>query len=145
MAQVRSVTYSYEMGVPAGEVEHKYINKLLRDILPDRAFDLLWVTANCSSMAQEGDGASVEMGKNITPHVTRTEDVLMTFHGDLLFFNHVKLQSEDKIEVWADQIVFPEPVDFDSDDELNMRLFGTNTCTAAKAVGFYVTIGYRAR
>ena len=145
MGQVRSVTYSFEMNVPAADVETKYINKLLRDILPDQAFEVLWVVGNFVSSCGPEDGVLMELSKNITPAVERTMDVFSTFHGDLLFWNHGKELAENVAEVWSDQIVFTPPLDFDANDELNMRLYATNNGTSSYAVGFFVTLGYRAR
>ena len=145
MGQVRYVTYSYEMTIAAAGTDEKFLTGLLRDILPDKAFEVLWIEATASCRCGEHDGTLMQVGKNITPKIAIVDETLTTLHGLMIFWNHVKEFAENVPESWTDQIVFDEPVDFDQDDQLNVRLYSTNVGTAEYVSFWVITIGYRER
>jgi len=145
MAQVRTVTYTYRETVSAGGSVDKYVSKLLRDILWDQAFDLLWITARQASLCGAGDPIGLELSKNVTPLVAPVEDVWLSFHGIIQKWYHFKLQAENVYDVFHDQLMFPQPIPFDRDDDLNVRMSAMNTGTGAYYTTWYLTLGYRAR
>ena len=145
MPQVRSVTYRYHMEISAASHSEKYVSNLLRDVLPDQAFEVLWLHLGMYNLVGPGDLQNFNLAKNITPLTTAPIEILTTTHGHVWVVQEVHTLAENVLQTWHYQLVFEVPLDFDTDDQLNIEMFCYNTGTAKYIADWALTIGYRVR
>ena len=145
MGQVRSATWVWLAEVEAGVPEEEYRSNLLRDILPDQAFEILWMRLGMITEVGQNDLIMFEVAKNIVPKAAGHLDTFLVTHGHLWWIEEVHSVAENVYEMWHHQIVFDQPVEFDKDDQLNIRMYVTNTGTSIYAAEWVLTVGYRVR
>ena len=145
MAQVRSVSYTYMEDIPAAGTIELYQSGLLRDVLPDQAFDIVWMRASMVNEVGVNDTMMFEVAKNILPLAIAHGDSFITNHGHMWWIEEVHTLAENQLQFWHHQIVFYEPMDFDKNDSLNIRMQCINTGTATYIAHWVFTVGYRPR
>ena len=142
MAKVRSVTYGVSMNVPIGGTMSVALSGLLRDILPDQAFRVWTMLVSLRQEMLTGDIANVVLAKNVPATVPWILDTGTTTHGIIAYLELVKIAAEGTFEDRAWVIPFAEPLDFDSNDSLNLVVGGTSTATAIQQIYGTVTLEY---
>lgn len=142
MARMRYVAYQATITIPAGESGVVEGERLLRDILPDERFRIHSVLVTLTSALAPGDGTSLGLAKNVSPLPTPVIDGLGVSHGILAFVEMAHVAAAATVEIMSIMIPFPEPLDFDADDSLNLRLAGTNTAATPEQIIAFVIITY---
>ena len=142
MARIRSVTYEAMTLVPAADVSVITLDGLLRDILPDRGFRIHSIDLTLSSAIEVGDTAAVSLAKNVSPLPTALAEGVGVAHGILAYFSLSHVAAAAVVESASHFLPFPEPLDFDQNDSLNLRLGAANAAATPQEVMTYVTISY---
>ena len=142
MARMRYAIYHILLNVPATGTLTVEASGLLRDILPDQAFRVHWLEMGVTMSLEAGDSAAVTLGKNIVLAPTVVSGALTVLHGVLARFAPVKVVAAATMEGFHEVVTFPEPLDFDQDDSLNMRVDGTNSAATAQQATGMVVLGY---
>ena len=142
MARIRYATYIFLRFIQPGVDLEEERSSLLRDILPDQGFKVHWVSVSIGSKAGVGDLVMIEIAKNITPKAPGTEGDFSTTHSHMYWLEMVKSAAAGTFELIKDHQVFVEPIDFDKNDQFNIRMWATNTEAAQQTAEFVLTIGY---
>ena len=144
MAKVRSVTYGVSMNVPIAGTMSVALSALLRDILPDQPFRVSTILVSLRHQLAAGDIANVVLAKNVPAAVPWLIDTGTTTHGIIAYLELVKVSAEGTFDDRAWVIPFTEPLDFDSNDSLNLVAGGTSTAIAVQQIYVTLTLEYAA-
>ena len=144
MARVRSVTYQAAMNVPIAGSMQVAMSGLLRDILPDQPFRISTMVLSLRQEMLTGDVASITVAKNVPAVVTALIDGFTTAHGVLGRFELTKVSAEGQFEERTWVLAFPEALDFDANDSLNVVIGGDSTAIAVQQIYGLVTLDYEA-
>ena len=144
MPRMRYVLYQVLMDIPATDVLVVEASGLLRDILPDQAFKIHSLQMGFSASIGAGDRATMTLAKNIAIAPVVVSGALTTLHGVLARWMVDKVVASPAMEAFHHFVSFPEPLDFDKDDSLNLRIDGANSEATAQQVTAAITIVYQA-
>ena len=143
MAKVRFATYAATHLLEAATGVWNYtFQPLLRDVIPDQRFKVLWIEGWTVGRGEVGDHAMIFFGKNVPTSVGIAADVENVQHGQLVRWEDLKDAAGGIVEAKFHLIVFPQPLDFDENDSLLASVHATNTHTPAMNVEMAWTIGY---
>ena len=132
MAKVRYATYCALLNVPATDSLSASLDGLLRDILPDEPFKVHGFAVTLLNSMGTGDDCSMILSKNVVAAVPEVADTIAVKHGVLATLSQRQTQAAG-VSTGVNVVeMFPEPLDFDRDDSLNMLVVGTNTDAAVQ-------------
>ena len=144
MARVRTVTYGFSMNVPSAGTFEVALPGLLRDILPDQSFRVSTLIVMLRHELAPGDTATVILAKNVAATLPFLIDAATTKHGIINRFELVKMAGEGVFDGASWVVQYPEPLDFDEDDSLNVVVGGTSTAVAIQQVYATISVAYEA-
>ena len=144
MARMRSATYIVAGTVPATDSLVLTADGLLRDILPDQGFRLHSIVGYLQSSLDAGDAMTAALGKNVTATTAFILGQVAVKHGLLteLVMTHVAAAGVKESVNFV--IPFPQPVDFDQNDSLNLEVTGTNAAATSQAMYLILGLQYEA-
>jgi len=142
MARVRYTGYTYVATIqPDGGTVAETLDPLLRDILPDEPFKLLWLDGTILFRSAPADLCVLAFSKNIPPVIGLSSDLVIK-HGSIVRWRTIKVAAAGTGEITSYQIVLPQPLDFDRDDSLLVGFEANNMHTTAVGLELAWTIGY---
>ena len=142
VAKVRYAGYSYVASIAAdGGTVAETLDPLLRDILPDEPFKLLWLDGTILFRSAPADLCVLAFSKNIPPVIGLATDLAIK-HGCIVRWRTIKVALAGVGEITSYQIVFPQPLDFDRDDSLLAGFEANNMHTTTVGLELAWTIGY---
>ena len=142
MAKVRYATYCALLNVPATGTLSATMDGLLRDILPDEAFKVHGFAVTLLNAMALGDDCSVILSKNVVAGVPEVADTIAVKHGVLATLSQRQTQAAGTSSGINVVEMFPQPLDFDRDDSLNMAVIGTNTDAAVQTCRIRLVLYY---
>ena len=139
MGRMRSATYMVAGTVPATDSLILTADGLLRDILPDEAFRVHSLVGYLQSSLDAGDALTVALAKNVTATTAFVLEQATVKHGLIteLVLTHVAAAGVKESINFV--VPYPEPLDFDQNDSLNLELTGTNAAATSQAI--YLILG----
>ena len=139
MARMRFATYIGAGTVPATDSLILTLDGLLRDILPDQGFRIHSIVGYLQSSLDAGDAVTVALAKNVTAVTAFVLEAITVKHGLIteLVLTHVAAAGVKESTNFV--IPFPQPIDFDQNDSLNLELTGTNAAATSQAI--YLILG----
>ena len=142
MAKLRYALYTGWLSVPATDTLTASMSGLLRDILTDERFRVHGFQAQIANALGLGDPASIVLAKNVTTSAAEVSGSVAVTHGLLLSLQHRNQQAAGIGSTMNWVVMFPEPLDFDQNDSLNVAMTGTNTDAAAQVCWMRLVVIY---
>ena len=119
----------YADPIAAGAEFNRIYSNLLREIFPDKAFRLKRISLICRANTNPGDEVEFGVFRNVESYKAGTEEYALTA-GVIWFRVFTKVQADGQDESWNADIEFPEGIEFDKDDSLNIRCRALNSAAA---------------
>ena len=142
MARMRFAVYHAAYSLPATGSMVVNLMGLLRDILPDKAFRVHTVSCQVRMSSDPGDVAYIWMAKNITPAPASLADGIIPTHGMMVVKSFVKAAGSAVMEGQTWEITWPQPLDFDADDSLNLTIGASNAAATIQTLSADVVVTY---
>ena len=142
MAKVRYATYVAAVTVPATDTLFVYQSGLLRDILPDEPFKVLGLAVSIRNSMALGDTGALMLAKNVVATISEGANVIAVTHAVLAVIEVANRQAAGTSHSENIVQMFPQPLDFDRDDSLNVAMGGTNTDAGPQMVKVSLVLFY---
>ncbi|MBA7550322.1 hypothetical protein ES705_42833 [subsurface metagenome] len=139
----RSFTF-YRVVPPTTTLETKDFDKIMRDILPDKPYNIHYIDITLKSLTEVGDTVRIGIGKNTSGALAPLVGEQLMVKSGLLYYADTYKISATKIPESNKFFFNPQQaITFDKDDGLNVQLSYSNThATDPGTVFIYFNIGY---
>lgn len=133
--------------VTPGKIDEKEFQKILREHVGDKPYEIDWIQLYIKQETQLGDLCLFLLQKNQTGCHVDPEKGKLDSKAGVIFYKEVQKTVESSLfhgvfQGHNFQMVYPKPIQFSKDDSLNLNLKASNSAWRRRTVEFLWTISY---